>query len=1392
MGAIKPDSNKALAALTSAALSLPGLNASAAIPAQQIHTNVSYGHYQESDERMRVEVYHADAVIPLSDRIELSFSLDRDTYSGATPAYSIPAAITNQAKYVLGGGRDLVEYVDLVSSASGGVTASGLTVLGGLNSFKSYVDGMDAAQDNIDAASQIANSGYSAQYEAVKTPIDEAYQASLNALSTQLSAEKASEDAKAALEISPLTQDLNADLLALDIQLAADKALQSSAYNASLGAIDAELPALLENYNVSVNTLQSNTQSQRNALQSTYDSSVTTLNTTRTQAENDYIANTLGSRPSDPISITATRTIDFNNVSGAAYYGMANVNPTASGVCRLNQGSQCVYPFGTSSPTLNNFAVGIVEDPTASGAHLHYGNGQLTYHNDSSGVYLRAQTGAAFSLDSMDFLAPISNSNPGTGAEDYWEILGFNQSINPDLYNGDGTNYATKIAYQTVANGFNGTLTLNSSFANVNAVWLHYKGYPKTPTDPDQVFDEEGVEISNGPLQIKSFSVTLDNIVVSPVSTPTSMQTAWDNTLQLYRTTYSNTVYNPSYTTLTTNYNSQLSALNASEQSELTRLGNEYTAARTDLIAEHQAEIAALDSNYQAQLAQLDSANLSARQQATASYNAATQAINDKYAANKNALTAQYNSNVATVTDNYNLQTQPLTDTYNQQISQQTALDAELSKQAQIAQYAAILNKLVPTGNATVQRFQLQPQETRSMPQFGTRYYFDNTTLGVTGGFSEEPDFLSNFGNVDISHEFNNKLTTVSAGYGMTSNTINRSSDSHAGHAGHSEHFGAADYPRLNEESKFHNFTASISQVFSKNSVAQLSTSFTHQTGYLSNPYKFVYVRGEISPEEYYQLATDAEHVDWKRITQLEVVGTELFRENRPSQRNQWSLSSRLNQHVPALDASLHLDYRFYLDDWGINSHTFELKWYQSLPWGLTVTPGIRYYSQSQADFFAPYFLSPRADGFYTSDFRLSAFGDLSGGLTIGKQFARGVKLEGGFEYVTHAGSLKLGGGGIGDYADFDYFMAHANLSVDFAAKGLFEEGSSHESHHHHHVHGAPPPAGIMFGHMMNQADSIMVGYRFMYNVQSGAMLRGNSPASDAAIVAGGCSGFSNGCIYKPTKMHMQMHMLDLMYAPTDWLNLMVMPQLMSMDMSMSNPIRAFADQEELSEYGGHGGAYHTSNDIGDTVVTALIKLADDGKHHLHAGIGVSAPTGSIDAQMSQGSLKNNAKTDVTPGSPVLQDYGMQLGSGTWDFKPSLTYVGGMDDWGWGMQLSGIKRLEKNKYGYAYGDLFQASGWGSYRIFDWLSASIRGVYTWQDKIQGSTTQNHEPTAPVDYPTNYGGRYWDIGFGLNAYVPDGRFAGHSFGVEWLQPVGTDHQGYQLDRDGALTATWNYAF
>ena len=437
----------------------------------------------------------------------------------------------------------------------------------------------------------------------------------------------------------------------------------------------------------------------------------------------------------------------------------------------------------------------------------------------------------------------------------------------------------------------------------------------------------------------------------------------------------------------------------------------------------------------------------------------------------------------------------------------------------------------------------------------------------------------------------------------------------------------------------------------------------------------------------------------------------------------------------------------------------------------------------------------------FSSDYRLAGFGALSGGVTVSKQFARGVALDMGFEYYTHQGSLRIGGGGENNFNNFDSWNANATLKVDLAALSL-SGGNGHTDHAHHdhahHNHGVHAPAGVMFDHILPKAGDMMIGYRFMYGSQGGDMLHGTSHVSNQAIVDGGCG--PNPCFLAPSNMSMNMHMLDLMYAPTDWLTLMLMPQWVDMSMDMErlrgpefdqlvnnnagNPVNESGQPINIAAHITHhlqNG--HDTGGIGDLGMYALFKLFDNGAHHVHVTAGLSAPTGNVNIQ-----LRRNHTVDGG-----FNDYGMQLGSGTWDFKPSLTYTGQWDQFSWGAQTNGTVRMEdQNESGYALGNIFQTTAWGNYNLTNWLTASLRGVYTLQGSVKGQFNGLINQFGPMDYPSNYGGKYWDIGFGLSAAVPSGDLAGNRISVEWLQPLEDNVNGYQLKRNGSLAATWSLAF
>jgi len=733
----------------------------------------------------------------------------------------------------------------------------------------------------------------------------------------------------------------------------------------------------------------------------------------------------------------------------------------------------------------------------------------------------------------------------------------------------------------------------------------------------------------------------------------------------------------------------------------------------------------------------------------------------------------------------------------------------------------------------------LASPETRKEGNFKLGYEWDEAAVDVGGGISIEKDYESRFGNLGGRLDFNQKLTSLTGGVSYTnSDTSARFDHDVLSKPGGIEgvyidtsHY--ANYIESTSDGNGYLMTGNrqdwaanlgLTQILYKDALVKFGAGYTRSTGYMANPYKAVTVFfvESADPAANYGLGPS---IGSSSSTIPYVGSIKPFLEQRPNVRDQWNFSTGYVQYISTLDAALHFDYRFFHDDWGIDAHTFEADWVQPLGSGWTVTPRLRYYTQDAADFYTPYIISKQAksglktdtDGNveidevtglpisvpydasklpaqFSSDHRLSGYGALSGGLVLTKQFAKGLTLEAGFEYYNHKGSFKLGSGGENDYADFSYYTANAALKVNLESVGRAMSGGEHDHHAMHHNHGSPLPAGVMFGHVMTTPGDIMVGYRYMYSRQDGRMLHENELAADQDIVSNGCNlepGLT--CRTSPAFMNMHMHMLDIMYAPTSWLNLMVMPQFMDMDMKVRSlgGVTPDVNRDHL-----HGG--HETGGVGDTGLYAMFKLYQGVGHDINMGVGVTAPTGAVDIKLKRMHTKDEGYIH----------YGMQLGSGTWDFKPSITYTGKVDDWSWGAQVNGTKRLEnRNQAGFAFGDQLQSTAWGSYSLFNWLSASVRGIYTVQGAVKhqfnaviGDTDDTvdvnmgdvNPKEGSMDNPKNYGGRYWDVGFGLNATIPSGSLAGNTFSVEWLQPVEDDVNGYQLERNGTLNATWSYGF
>ena len=339
--------------------------------------------------------------------------------------------------------------------------------------------------------------------------------------------------------------------------------------------------------------------------------------------------------------------------------------------------------------------------------------------------------------------------------------------------------------------------------------------------------------------------------------------------------------------------------------------------------------------------------------------------------------------------------------------------------------------------------------------------------------------------------------------------------------------------------------------------------------------------------------------------------------------------------------------------------------------------------------------------------------------------------------------------------------------------KAHFHFSSSADSH---------APLGVMGDHMHKKGDW-MVSYRFMRMDMQGNRdgTDSLSPLEIATSVPNRFSGMAGQpptLRVVPTEMTMDMHMFGAMYAPTDWLTLMAMANYQDKEM------------DHITFQGGAGttelGTFTTnSKGWGDTKLSGLFRLYEDKQNHVHLTAGISLPTGSID----------ETDTVLAPNgmTPTLRlPYAMQLGSGTYDLLPGITYNGRSNQWTWGAQYSAEIRLEnENDEGYALGDKHSVTTWAAYGWSENLSTSLRLKATTQDSIDGIDPNIVAPVQTAD-PDNYGGEIIDLGLGVNYSFTSGALKGNRLALEAIAPIYRDLNGPQMETDFTILAGWQYAF
>ncbi len=248
---------------------------------------------------------------------------------------------------------------------------------------------------------------------------------------------------------------------------------------------------------------------------------------------------------------------------------------------------------------------------------------------------------------------------------------------------------------------------------------------------------------------------------------------------------------------------------------------------------------------------------------------------------------------------------------------------------------------------------------------------FGRLNLAFGGANSRESDYVSNGWSLNTLTEFNQKNTTLLAGYAGTDDKIK-----------------VFYNPRLPRHRKHTNDAIlGATQLLDPRASVTVNVTWGRMSGFLTDPYKLVQKNTEIFPGVFLPLT---------------------FAENRPAYREKWIVFAGYHRSFPDRRAALEAGYRYYSDTFDVDAHTVDLAWFQRLGERFILRPSWRFYEQSAARFYlynldrspvTPLSSVPRPQGpFFSSDFRLSEMRTITYGLKaiwhVTDAFALDAKIE--------------------------------------------------------------------------------------------------------------------------------------------------------------------------------------------------------------------------------------------------------------------------------------------------------------------------------------------------------------------------------------------------------------
>jgi hypothetical protein len=216
--------------------------------------------------------------------------------------------------------------------------------------------------------------------------------------------------------------------------------------------------------------------------------------------------------------------------------------------------------------------------------------------------------------------------------------------------------------------------------------------------------------------------------------------------------------------------------------------------------------------------------------------------------------------------------------------------------------------------------------------------------VGVSYYHSKESDYVGRMATIDANFDFNQKNTNLALSYSYGWDRI--------------EPLGT---DTLHQKTT-HSANLTFTQALTPQLIGRIGVDVSQVSGFQSNPYRAVFAGG---------------------VHRIEI---------HPLSRIRGAGFVKLNRYFTNL-SSLNVGYRFYRDDWQVQSHTLDVFYHQYFSDNVLIRYRYRYYSQTGAFFYRG--LYPTVEPFMTADYKLEPFNSHLFGFKIEYQLKDLVK--GGF-----------------------------------------------------------------------------------------------------------------------------------------------------------------------------------------------------------------------------------------------------------------------------------------------------------------------------------------------------------------------------------------------------------